>query len=91
MISEYRILPENEKYRDGFIKEIVDVRKHQLEVEGFDDDEFEAIFQHLCVSWCWLGDHLLSLFQTVFSEVFCSVYSYSGAIQYCTLRLNHII
>ena len=48
--NKYRILPENEKYRVGFIKEIVDVRNNQLEVEGFDDDEIEAILQHLCVS-----------------------------------------
>ena len=48
--KKYRILPENEKFRVGFIKEIVDVRNNQLEVEGFDDDEIEAILQHLCVS-----------------------------------------
>ena len=48
--KKYRILPENEKYRVGFIKEIVDVKNNQLEVEGFDDEELEAILQHLCVS-----------------------------------------
>ena len=48
--TKYRVLPENEKYRVGFIKEIVDVRNNQLVVEGFDDDELETILQHLCVS-----------------------------------------
>ena len=48
--KKYRILPENEKYRVGFIKEIVDVKNNQLDVEGFDDEELEAILQHLCVS-----------------------------------------
>ena len=48
--TKYRILPEYGKYRVGFIKEIVDVKNNQLEVEGFDDEELEAILQHLCVS-----------------------------------------
>ena len=49
-MSRQRILPEYEKYRVGFIKEIVDVKNNQLEVEGFDDEELEAILQQLCVS-----------------------------------------
>ena len=48
--TKYRNVPENEKYRVGFIKEIVDVRNNQLVVEGFGDDELETILQHLCVS-----------------------------------------
>ena len=47
---KYRNLPENEKYRVGFIKELIDVKNNQLEVIGFDDEELEAILQHLCVS-----------------------------------------
>ena len=48
--AKYRNLPENEKYRVGFIKELIDVKINQLEVTGFDDEELEAILQHLCVS-----------------------------------------
>ena len=38
------------KYRVGLIKELIDVKKNQLEVIGFDYEELEAILQHLCVS-----------------------------------------
>jgi hypothetical protein len=47
---KYRNPPENEKYRVGFIKELIDVKNNQLDVDGFDDEELEAILQHLCVS-----------------------------------------
>ena len=47
---KYRNLPENEKYRVGFINELIDMKNNQLEVIGFDEEELEAIFQHLCVS-----------------------------------------
>ena len=47
---KYRNPPENEKYRVEFIKELIDVKNNQLEVIGFDDEELEAILQHLSVS-----------------------------------------
>jgi hypothetical protein len=47
--EKYRNLPDNEKYRVGFIKELIDVKNNQLEVIRFDDEELEAILQYLCV------------------------------------------
>ena len=43
----YRDIPRNEQHRVGFIKEIIDVKDNQLEVDGFNDDELEEILQHL--------------------------------------------
>ena len=48
--AKQRNLPENKQYRVEFIKELIDVRNNQLEVAGFDEEELEAILQHLCVS-----------------------------------------
>ena len=45
-----RDIPECEEFRVGFIKEIIDVKNNNLEVEGFAADELEDILQHLCVS-----------------------------------------
>lgn len=47
---KYRDVPENEQYRVGFIKELVDIKNSQLEVQGFNDEELDDILQHLCVS-----------------------------------------
>ena len=38
------------QYMVGFIKEIIDVKNNQLEVNGFNDDKLEEILQHLCAS-----------------------------------------
>ena len=48
--AKYRDMPINEQYRVDFIKELVDVKKNELEVQGFTYDELEDILQHLCVS-----------------------------------------
>jgi hypothetical protein len=50
--AKYRDVSRNDEYRVGFIKEIIDVKNNQLEVNGFNDDELEVeeILQHLCVS-----------------------------------------
>ena len=48
--TRYRDMPMNEQYRVDFIKEMVDVKNNQLEVQGFTDDEIDDILQHLCVS-----------------------------------------
>ena len=52
-------MPINEEYRVAFIKEMIDVKNNQLEVQGFTDDEIDDILQHLCVSWCLSEDTLL--------------------------------
>ena len=43
-------MPMNEQYRVDFIREMVDVKNNELEVQGFTDDELDDILQHLCVS-----------------------------------------
>ena len=48
--TRYRDMPINEQYRVDFIKEMVDVKNNQLEVQGFTDDEIDDILQHICVS-----------------------------------------
>ena len=48
--AKYRDMPINEQYRVDFIKELVDVKNNELEVQGFTYDELEDILQHLCVS-----------------------------------------
>jgi hypothetical protein len=50
IIEKYRTPPRSEEYRVGFIKELIDVKNNQLEVNGFNCDELEEILQHLCVS-----------------------------------------
>ena len=37
--AKYRNLPENETFRVGFIKELIDVKNNQLDVAGFDHEE----------------------------------------------------
>ena len=48
--AKYRDIPENEEYTVGLIKEIVEIKNQQLEVDGFNDDELDYILHHVCVS-----------------------------------------
>ena len=48
--AKYRDIPVNEDYRVGLIKEIVEIKNQQLEVDGFNDDELDYILHHVCVS-----------------------------------------
>ena len=48
--TKYRVIPEEEEFRVGFIKEIIEVRNDSLEVVGFTKEELDDILQHLCVS-----------------------------------------
>ena len=48
--NKYKPIPENENYRVGFIKEIIEVKNNSLEVAGFEADELEEILEHLCIS-----------------------------------------
>ena len=48
--EKYRKPPMGEEYRVGFIKELIDVKNNQLDVDGFNKDELDEILQHLCVS-----------------------------------------
>ena len=47
---KYRDIPAMEEYRVEFIREIVDIKNSQLEVQGFSTEELDDILQHLCVS-----------------------------------------
>ena len=49
-IAKYRYIPTEEEYRVAVVKEIVEIKNHQLEVEGFTDYELDCILHHVCVS-----------------------------------------
>ena len=49
-IAKYRDIPTEEEYRVAVVKEIVEIKNHQLEVEGFTDYELDCILNHVCVS-----------------------------------------
>ena len=49
-IAKYRDIPTEEEYRVAVVKEIVEIKNHQLEVEGFTDYELDCILHHVCVS-----------------------------------------
>ena len=41
---------DEQKYRVDFIKELLDIRHGNLEVDGFSHDELEMLLEYLCVS-----------------------------------------
>ena len=71
--AKYRDISGGEEFRVGFINEIIEVVNNNLEVTGFADEELQDILQHLCVSWCLLGDAFFLLFLDSFPGVllFC--------------------
>ena len=46
----YVAIEDEEKYRIDFIKEIIDVRKSNLDVDGFSEAELNLILEHLYTS-----------------------------------------
>ena len=48
--SEYRPISEEDKFRVGFINEIIEVKNNNLEIAGFTDDELSELLEFLCVS-----------------------------------------
>ena len=48
--DEYFEVPPGCEYRGQFIKEPIDIREEQLEVDGFTTIELSEILQYLCVS-----------------------------------------
>ena len=38
-----------DKWKEGFVKEILDLRSNKLEIEGFDEEELECILENICV------------------------------------------
>ena len=47
---KYNDIPKQEEYRVNVIKEIVDIRNGQLDLEGFDMEELDQILQYVCCS-----------------------------------------
>ena len=43
-------IDDEQKYRVDFIKELLDIRHGNLEVDGFSHDELEMLLEYLCVS-----------------------------------------
>ena len=48
--AKYRPIPDEEKFRVGFIKEIINIKNNSTELRGFHHDELEELLEHLCVS-----------------------------------------
>ena len=46
----YESIEDEQKYRIDFIKEIIDVRNSNLDVDGFSEAELDQILEHLCIS-----------------------------------------
>ena len=44
----YMAIPKGFEYRPPFIKEIIDVRHGELEVDGFEEAEVQEILNYLC-------------------------------------------
>ena len=45
----YMPIPKGCQFRSSFIEEIIEVRKGELEVEGFEKAELQEILNHLCI------------------------------------------
>ena len=48
--TEYRSISEEDKFRVGFINEIIEVMNNNLEIADFTDDELGELLEFLCVS-----------------------------------------
>ena len=38
-----------DKWKEGFVKELLQVKDNTLEIDGFEPGEIEAILEHICV------------------------------------------
>ena len=38
-----------DKWKEGLVKEILDLRSNKLEIDGFDEEELECILENICV------------------------------------------
>ena len=47
---EYNPVPINQSWRIPFLKEIIDIKAGNLEVEGFTSGEISEIMEHICIS-----------------------------------------
>ena len=48
--AKYRPIPDEEKFRVGFIKEIINIKNNISELRGFNHDELEELLEHLLIS-----------------------------------------
>ena len=89
--AKYRNIPEGEEYRVNFVKEIIEVKNNNLEVNGFDADELQEILEHLCVSY---SSHFLDSFPGVLLSchsptVELSKYLYLNHLYIVYSTINH--
>ena len=47
---EYNPIQEDQSWRVSIVKELIDVREKECEVQGFTDEELEEIINHVCTS-----------------------------------------
>ena len=45
----YHRIPDDEFWKVGYIQELLDIKHSQLQVEGFEVEEIDAILNHICV------------------------------------------
>ena len=45
----YHPTSDEDKWKKGFMKELLKVKDSELEVNGFEPGEIEAILEHICV------------------------------------------
>ena len=45
----YHPTSEQDKWKEGFLRELVQVKENHLEVEGFEPGELDDILEHICV------------------------------------------
>ena len=45
----YHQTSEEDKWKEGFLRELVQVKDNHLEVEGFEPGELDDILEHICV------------------------------------------
>ena len=45
----YHPTSEEDKWKEGFLRELVQVKDNHLEVEGFEPGELDDILEHICV------------------------------------------
>ena len=39
-----------DKWKEGMLKELIQARENNLEIEGFNQDEISTMLEHICVS-----------------------------------------
>ena len=61
-----------DKWKEGLVKEILDLRSNKLEIDGFDEEELECILENICVGKRLVAWLLLLPSSVVFPGCSCS-------------------